>query len=76
MLFAASFILLQIQVIGASTPNIWGEVQTLMYGCSWFRVYDFIELLHARMLKSDQRNGTTNAGQFATQLNEFFVEEG
>lgn len=57
-------------------PNIWGEVQALMYGCPWFRVYDFIELLHARMLKNDQRNGTTNAEQFATQLNDFFVEEG
>ena len=26
-------------------PNIWGEVQGLMYGCYWFKVYDIIEAL-------------------------------
>src|SRR5713101_8142034 len=34
-------------------PNIWGEVQTLMDGCEWYRVYDFVEQLHARMAKGD-----------------------
>jgi hypothetical protein len=50
-------------------PNIWEEVQALMYGCDWFKVYDIIEALHARF-------GETDAAQFAEALNEFFVEEG
>jgi len=57
-------------------PNIEGEGQTLMYGTDWYKVYDAIEHLHARMLKGDERNGTNNAEKFTEELNEFFTEEG
>ena len=29
-------------------PNVWDEVQGLMYGCEWFKVYDIIEVMHGR----------------------------
>lgn len=57
-------------------PNIWEEVQGLMYGCEWFRVYDIIEALHARFARNDREQGGTDAPQFAEALNAFFVEEG
>ena len=57
-------------------PYIWNEVQGLMYGCDWFRVYDFIEALYAEMAENDHEQGETDAVQFAEALNEFFVEEG
>jgi hypothetical protein len=57
-------------------PNVWEEVQDLMYGCDWFKVYDIIEALHAQLAKNDQTRGGTDAAQFAEALNEFFIEEG
>lgn len=57
-------------------PNIEGEEQTLIYGAAWYKVYDLIEHLHARMLKADERKGTDNAEKFTEELNEFFIEEG
>src|ERR1035441_23069 len=24
-------------------PNVWGEVEGLVYGCKWFHFYDFVE---------------------------------
>ena len=58
-------------------PNIWSEVEGLVYGCDWFRVYDFIEQVHERLArprsisKSPQR-----ATEFENSLNEFLAEEG
>ena len=57
-------------------PNIWGEVEGLVYRCDWFRVYDIIEAIHARMVKNDRNNHSKDAPQFAEALNEFFIEEG
>jgi len=58
-------------------PNIWDEVQGLMYGCEWFKVYDIIEALHRKMAeKDDERGESEDAAQFAEALNEFFTEEG
>lgn len=59
-------------------PNVWGEVEALVYGCDWFRVYDVIEAVHKQMYKQDERYrvSTRVAAQFAEALNEFFVEEG
>lgn len=57
-------------------PNIWGEVQSLMYGCDWFRVYDAIEELHSRFKEHDRKTGDTDAGQLEKELNQFFLEEG
>lgn len=50
-------------------PNVWEEVQALMYGCDWFKVYDIIEALHAKFAE-------TEAAEFAEELNEFFIDEG
>ena len=58
-------------------PNVWEEVQALMYGCDWFKVYDIIEALHAHLAKNDQMSwGKTDASQFTVTLNEFFIDEG
>jgi hypothetical protein len=57
-------------------PNIWGEVQELMYRCDWFEVYDIIEELYSRFAGSDERSGEDNARVFADAINDFFVEEG
>jgi hypothetical protein len=63
-------------------PNIWGEVQGLVYGCDWFKVYDIIEALYAALVKQDKITRTTApkwanaASRFAEQMNEFFIEEG
>jgi len=57
-------------------PNVWGEVEGLMYGCQWFKVYDIIEALHAEFAKHDRSYGRADAAQFAEALNEFFIEEG
>ncbi|HZQ55286.1 MAG TPA: hypothetical protein VFB14_24015 [Bryobacteraceae bacterium] len=60
----------------SDVPNIRDEVESLTYGCDWFRVYDIIEALHAAMAKNDFERRETNAPQLAQALNEFFVEEG
>jgi len=57
-------------------PNVWGEVEGLVYRCDWFKVYDIIEAIHARMVKNDRNNRAKDAPQFAEALNEFFVEQG
>jgi len=58
-------------------PNVWEEVQALMYGCDWFKVYDIIEALHAQLAKNDGMSwGKTHAVQFTETLNDFFIEEG
>ncbi len=57
-------------------PNIWEEVQQLMYGCEWFKVYDIIEALYARFAKNDSENGQQDANQFADAINAYFLEEG
>ena len=50
-------------------PNIFDEVQALIRGCEWYKVYDFIEVMEANFA---QRGDVS----FANALNEFFVEEG
>jgi hypothetical protein len=37
-------------------PNIWEEVQQLMYACEWFKVYEVIEGLYAQRLLYRGRN--------------------
>ena len=51
-------------------PNIWEEVQAYIHECEWFKVYDIIEALHARLEKTG--HGTS----FANDINAYFVEEG
>jgi len=57
-------------------PNIWMEVQQLMYGCHWFRVYDVIEALYGQIAGGDDMNDQDHAPQFEAAINSFLVEEG
>ena len=57
-------------------PNVWDEVQGLMYGCEWFKVYDIIEAMHASFAKNDRERGENDAASFADEINAYFVEEG
>jgi hypothetical protein len=57
-------------------PNIWGEAQDLVYGCDWFKFYDFVEELYRSINNSGAENAQERCKQFQDALNEFFVEEG
>ena len=57
-------------------PNIWGEVQDLVYACDWFKVYDIIEAVYDAMLRNDREQGGSDAKKFAAEINSYFVEEG
>ena len=57
-------------------PNVWGEVEGLMYGCEWYKVFDIIEAMYARFAKNDSESRQKDATQFADALNAFFIEEG
>jgi hypothetical protein len=67
-----------------TTPNprhrrysdIQTEVQDLVNDCDWFKVYDLIEVLHASLARADECSGEHDAGVFARDLNEFFIDEG
>lgn len=52
------------------------EIQSLINGCDWFKVYDLIEALHIAFAQSDENSGEDNAGVFAREINEFFIEKG
>lgn len=60
----------------SESPNIWDEVQSLIYGCEWFRVYDIIEALHAHFSKHDRENHQQDARLFEEAINSFFFEKG
>ena len=53
-------------------PNIWDEVQQLVYHCEWFRVYDIAEAL-AQSLARSFHPGKNN---FERELNDCFRELG
>lgn len=62
-------------------PNVWGEAEELVYGCDWFRFYDFVEKVDQGVSKprpSDGHNDLSaeRAKQFEDALNEFFADEG
>jgi hypothetical protein len=67
-----------------TTPNprhrwdsdIQTEVQDLVNDCDWFKVYDLMEVLHASLARADEYSGEHDAGVFARDLNEFFIDEG
>jgi hypothetical protein len=54
-------------------PNVWGECQELIFGAPWYRVYDFIEVLHRRLRDSDT---PARAADWRRAVNEYFVEHG
>lgn len=53
-------------------PNIWEEVNTLIDGCEWFKVYDIAEALYSAF--RGQYAGT--AALFEERLNDYFREHG
>jgi hypothetical protein len=53
-------------------PNVWGEVEDLVYGCKWYRVYDLIEALYGKF----SRHMPDKAKPFEESINDFFNEEG
>jgi hypothetical protein len=59
-------------------PNVWGEVQDLVYGCDWFKLYDIVERIRHRLEKADKNSypKTKVAAEFEQALTEFFIEQG
>jgi hypothetical protein len=53
-------------------PNVWGECQDLLLNCEWYKVYDYIEALHERLMASDQ----DAAAKFTDEINQVFEELG
>ena len=53
-------------------PNVWEEVNGLIEGCPWFRVYDIAEALHADLA----RHFRDRAETFRDKLNQYFREKG
>src|SRR5688572_8423638 len=49
-------------------PNVWDEVQGVMFGCEWFRVYDIVEALWLSFARD--RSGA--AGAFEHEINAYF----
>jgi hypothetical protein len=62
-------------------PNVWGEVEGLVYGCDWFKFYDFVEKVYQGVSKRWPNDGyyskeAQRAKHFQDALNEFFIDEG
>ncbi len=61
-------------------PNVWGEAEGHVYGCEWFKFYDFVEKVYQGLSKrwsSDHsREAAERAQRFQDALNEFFTDEG
>jgi hypothetical protein len=58
-------------------PNIWDEVQDLVYDCEWYRVYDIIEAVSdASMADVPDYSRAFSVLSFPEALNEFFLENG
>jgi hypothetical protein len=53
-------------------PNIFNEVQWLVEGCAWHKVYDIAEEFYQRLYDMDPEKGR----EFERRLNEFFGENG
>lgn len=54
-------------------PNIWNEVQRLIKGCAWFRVYDIAEAIYEHLLPNRYPD---RASKFEEFLNDYFREAG
>jgi hypothetical protein len=52
-------------------PNVWGEVQTLLAACAWYKVYDVAEALWRTLRQRPELQQ-----QFRTSLNGFLQERG
>jgi hypothetical protein len=54
-------------------PNIFMECEQLIGRCPWYKVYDFVESFHERLVQS---YGADRATKWATLINDYFVEAG
>lgn len=64
-----------------SDYNVLDEAERHVYGCEWFRFYDFMESAYQRLgaepcNDSEDSEGQQRAQAFQDALNEFFVDEG
>jgi hypothetical protein len=64
-------------------PNIQFEMEQLVYGCEWFKFYDFVEALYSHIAKpaeassrKSRQDAAHSAVQFEESVNEFMVDEG
>lgn len=55
-----------------SEPYMWGEVQSLVYGCDWFRVYDIVEAVAQHLQRGYHRERDT----FHREINDCLLEMG
>ena len=53
-----------------SDSDIWEEIQKLVYGCEWFKVYDIIEAIYEELGSHESKD------EFEQEINTCFVEEG
>lgn len=53
-------------------PNVWYEVQDLILGCDWYRVYDITEAIYQFLLHREPEK----ADKFENEINEYFREAG
>jgi len=54
-------------------PNMWDECRSLIDNAPWYRVYDFVELLHERLSTPPEPD---KAERWQQLVNEYFVEAG
>lgn len=54
-------------------PNIWDEVQQLVYGCEWYQIYDLIETVDSRLARA---RFPRRRQDFVESVNVLLVEEG
>lgn len=57
------------------------EIERLAYGTEWFKFYDFVEALHAAMIKKDLEHGRAgtaeaHAPQLADEVNHALIDDG
>jgi AbiJ N-terminal domain 4 len=54
-------------------PNVWGEYQSLIEDCPWYRVYDFVEALYQHLQKQGDWDRAT---RWQDLINDYFLEAG
>ena len=54
-------------------PNVWNEVQDLIFDCEWFKVYDVAEAISNYLIEHQEES---DHKQFEELLNEYFMEKG
>ena len=59
-------------------PNMWEEVQGLVLGCDWFRVYDITEAIYQDLVSPDRisQDRLDQAAVFEGSINDYFREAG